>query len=55
MTHKEKAMKIFYEKFNCSQAVLGAYADEYGLTVDQAMKVAACFSGGVRKGDRPCR
>ena len=43
MTHKEKAMKIFYEKFNCSQAVLGAYADDYGLTVDQAMKVAACF------------
>ena len=40
MTHKEKAMKIFYEKFNCSQAVLGAYADDYGLTVDQAMKVA---------------
>ena len=51
MTHKEKAMKIFYEKFNCSQAVLGAYAEEYGLTVDQAMKVAACFSGGVRKGE----
>ncbi|SDA46020.1 C_GCAxxG_C_C family probable redox protein [Butyrivibrio sp. INlla18] len=51
MTHKEKAMKIFYEKFNCSQAVLGAYTDDYGLTVDQAMKVAACFSGGVRKGE----
>ena len=31
MTHKEKAMKIFYEKFNCSQAVLGAYAVDYGL------------------------
>ena len=40
-----------YEKFNCSQAVLGAYADDYGLTVAQAMKVAACFSGGVRKGE----
>ena len=47
MTHIEKAMKIFYEKFNCSQAVLGAYAEEYGLTADQAMKVAACFSGGM--------
>ena len=51
MTHIEKAMKIFYEKVNCSQAVLGAYAEEYGLTSDQAMKVAACFSGGVRKGE----
>ncbi len=38
MTHKEKAMKIFNERFNCSQAVLGAYAEDYGLTVDQAIK-----------------
>ena len=61
MTHKEKAMKIFYEKFNCSQAVLGAYADDYGLTVDQAMKVAACFGAvsgaimviGLKYGDGP--
>ena len=51
MTHKEKAMKIFYEKFNCSQAVLGAYAVDYGLTVDRAMKVAAGFSAGVRTGE----
>ncbi|SFU92502.1 C-GCAxxG-C-C family (seleno)protein [Butyrivibrio sp. INlla21] len=49
MTHKEKAMKIFYEKFKCSQAVLGAYAEDYGLTIDQAMKVVACFSGGREK------
>jgi C_GCAxxG_C_C family probable redox protein len=51
MTHKEKAMKIFDEISNCAQAVLGAYADDHGLTADQAMKVAACFSGGMRKGE----
>ena len=45
MTHKEKAMKIFYEKFNCSQAVLGAYAEDYGLTADQAMKVEHVSAG----------
>ena len=48
---QRKSNEDFYEKFNCSQAVLGAYAVDYGLTVDQAMKVAACFSGGVRKGE----
>ena len=46
MTHIEKAMKIFYEKFNCSQAVLGAYAEEYGLTADQAMKVRPGYESG---------
>ena len=61
MTHKEKAMKIFYEKFNCSQAVLGAYAVDYGLTVDQAMRkgeVCGAVSGaimviGLKYGDGP--
>ena len=37
--------------WNLNTTWLGAYAEEYGLTVDQAMKVASCFSGGVRKGE----
>ena len=57
MTHKEKAMKIFYEKFNCSQAVLGAYADDYGLTVRKG-EVCGAVSGaimviGLKYGDGP--
>lgn len=51
MNHEEKAMKIFWDKFNCSQAVLGAFAEELGMTEEQAMKVALCFSAGARKGE----
>ena len=51
MNHEEKAMKIFEDKFNCSQAVLGAFAEELGIIEEQAMKVALCFSAGVRKGE----
>ena len=50
MNHEEKAMKIFEDKFNCSQAVLGAFAEELGMPEEQAMKVALCFSAGARKG-----
>ena len=37
MNHEEKAMKIFWDKFNCSQAVLGAFAEELGMPEEQAL------------------
>ncbi len=51
MTHKEKALSYFDEKFHCSQSVLAAYADECGLTEENALKLGACFGGGMRKGE----
>ena len=51
MTHKEKALKYFTDKFHCSQAVLAAYADECGITEEQALKLGACFGSGMRKGE----
>lgn len=51
MTHKEKASALFDEKFNCAQAVLGAFAEEYGLSEEQALNAALCFSAGMRKGE----
>ena len=51
MTHKEKALSYFDEKFHCSQSVLAAYADECGLTEEKALKLGACFGGGMRKGE----
>ncbi len=35
MLHEEKALLYFKDKFQCSQAVLTAYADELGLTKDR--------------------
>lgn len=51
MTHSEKANEYFCEKFHCSQAVLAAFADELGITEEQALKLGACFGGGMRKGE----
>ena len=51
MTHKEKALKLFNEKNLCSQAVLASFAEECGLTEEQALKVSACFGTGMRQGE----
>lgn len=51
MTHIEKAKELFDKKFHCSQAVFAAFADELGITEEQALKIGACFGGGMRKGE----
>lgn len=51
MTHEEKALSYFQDKFHCSQSVLAAYADELGLTEEQALKIAYCLNSGMRKGE----
>lgn len=51
MTHVEKAVAIFNEKFNCAQAVLGAYAEDFGMSEEEALRVAICFSGGMRNAE----
>ena len=37
MCHKEKALQLFSEGYLCSQPVLAAYAEEYKLSVEQAL------------------
>lgn len=51
MSHTEKAIQLFNEKFHCSQAVLAAFAEELGITEEQALKLGACFGSGMRKGE----
>ena len=51
MTHKEKALVYFGKKFHCSQSVLAAFSDECGLSEEQALKLGACFGGGMRQGE----
>ena len=51
MTRQEKAVKYFRDGFHCSQAVLAAYAEECGFSEKQALKLGACFGGGMRKGE----
>ena len=51
MAHEEKALSYFKDKFHCSQSVLAAYAEELGLTEEQALKIAYCLNSGMRKGE----
>ena len=51
MTHVEKALSYFQDKFHCSQSVLAAYAEELGFTEEQALKIAYCLNSGMRKGE----
>lgn len=47
MDHSKKAVELFKSGYNCSQAVFGAYADEFGLSLDTAMKISSSFGGGM--------
>lgn len=51
MTHIEKANELFANKFHCSQAVFAAFAEELGITEEQALKIGACFGSGMRQGE----
>jgi C_GCAxxG_C_C family probable redox protein len=47
----EQAVERYKEGFNCSQAVLGSYCEQFGLDSEMACKVAAGFGGGMRMGE----
>jgi len=50
MNKKDKAISYFREGYNCSQAVLMAYAGEGEATV----KAAAAFGGGMGRMQKTC-
>jgi C_GCAxxG_C_C family probable redox protein len=47
MTKSEIAAAAFKEGYNCSQAVLSAFAPEIGLEREAALRVATGFGGGI--------
>jgi len=51
MSAKSKqAVKRFKKGFNCSQAVLSIYSEQFGLDCEKAFKVATGFGSGMRMG-----
>ena len=50
----EKAVALFKEGFNCSQAVVAAFADQYGFTTEQALRMSASFGGGIGRMRETC-
>lgn len=47
MDRADKAVELFKSGCNCSQAVLCAYSDLFGIDNDTAMKVSEAFGGGM--------
>ena len=50
----EKAVSLFKEGFNCSQSVVAAFADKYGFTREQSLKMSASFGGGIGRMRETC-
>lgn len=50
----ETAIALFKEGYNCSQSVVAAYADMYGFTREQALKMSASFGGGIGRMRQTC-
>lgn len=50
----QKAVALFKSGYNCSQAVVAAFADMYGLTEEQALKISASFGGGIGRMRETC-
>ena len=50
MTHKEKAAQLLNQQYHCSQALFGAFAEDFGIDLKTAFKISTCFGGGMRQG-----
>ena len=48
---KERITELFMKGIDCSQVVVAAFADELGMTQEEAYKVAAGFGGGMGIGE----
>jgi C_GCAxxG_C_C family probable redox protein len=51
MSKVDEAVECFCGGAACSQAIVGTYGTDYGLTREQAMKLASGFAGGMRLGE----
>ena len=45
--YADKAVQLFQEGYNCSQAVFAAFADKYGIDRELALRLSASFGGGM--------
>ena len=50
----QRATQLFKSGYNCSQSVVAAFADIYGFTEEQALRMAASFCGGIGRMRETC-
>lgn len=49
MTRQDKALSLFHKGFSCSQAVAAAFAEDFGMDGEVALRVAQPFGGGIAR------
>lgn len=49
-----RSVELFKQGYNCSQSVVAAFADLYGFTEEQALRMAASFGGGIGRMRETC-
>jgi C_GCAxxG_C_C family probable redox protein len=54
MKRSDRAVALFKEGFSCSQAVLSVFAEEYGLSQEQALKISGAFGSGMGRMGHTC-
>ena len=52
--YADKAVQLFQEGYNCSQAVFAAFADKYGIDRELALRLSASFGGGMGRMREVC-
>lgn len=50
----KRAIELFKSGYNCSQSVVAAFADMYGFTEEQALRMSASFGGGIGRMRETC-
>lgn len=49
-----KARELFLQGYNCAQSVVGAYADDLGLPLEQLCQMSSAFGGGIGRLRETC-
>lgn len=50
VTHIEKADELLKQEYHCSQALAGAFAEDFGFNARNVMKISTCFGSGMHRG-----
>lgn len=53
-SRQDKAEALFRQGYNCSQSVLGAFADVYGMDLEQALRISSSFGAGIGRMREVC-
>lgn len=54
MNKKERARELFLQGYNCSQSVFCAFAADYGIEPELALRLSASFGGGIGRMRETC-